>query len=72
MNEPVEAATPLSITLQAQEWNSLINLLHDVPAPFRVTAPLIQKITQQAQEQAQGQASYMPSSNGDARPQPVI
>jgi uncharacterized membrane protein len=68
MNEPVDAATPMTITLQAQEWNSLISLLHDVPAPFRITAPLIQKITQQAQEQA----SYMPPSNGDARPQPVI
>jgi hypothetical protein len=44
MNTPIDPATPIAVTLQAQEWNQLIALVSETPAPYRVTAPLIQKL----------------------------
>ena len=37
---------PVTITLQAQQWNVIIEVLHN--APYRVAAPLIQAISEQA------------------------
>ena len=47
--QAVEATMPMTITLQAQEWNQVLGTLNE--APYRVAAPLIQKIGQQLQEQ---------------------
>jgi len=49
---PIDAQTPLDITLNAEQWNQVIGLLGEVPAPYRVTAPLIQAIGGQMQQQA--------------------
>lgn len=45
--QPLDPAAPLAITLHAQQWNMILNVLHD--APYRIAAPLIQAITDQAQ-----------------------
>jgi len=41
----VPAALPMAITMEAQEWNLVIDALSN--APYRVAAPLIGKITAQ-------------------------
>jgi hypothetical protein len=45
--QPLDPTAPLAITLQAQQWNMILNVLHD--APYRIAAPLIAAITDQAQ-----------------------
>jgi hypothetical protein len=52
MNEPVAATQAFSITLEAQQWNGVLAALGD--APWRVANPLIQAISTQLQNQAQG------------------
>jgi len=49
---PIDAQTPLGVTLSAEQWNQVLGLLGEVPAPYRVTAPLIQAIGQQMQQAA--------------------
>jgi len=52
MNAPQVAATqPFTVTLEAQQWNAVLAMLTD--APYRVSAPLIQAISEQLQGQAQ-------------------
>jgi hypothetical protein len=50
--QPIEATMPLSVTLEAQQWNQVLACLHD--APYRVAAPLIQSVGQQLQIQTGG------------------
>jgi hypothetical protein len=57
---PVEPTTPLSVTLEAQQWNALLAVVQDAAAPYRVTAPLIQAIGEQLQRGAAGASSAMP------------
>lgn len=66
--QQIPATQTFAITLQAQEWQGVINAMAE--APYKLAAPLVQAITQQIQEQAQGgQLSPMP--NGlDAPPPP--
>lgn len=45
---PVDANSPLEITLTAGEWNQVIDIL--ATGPYRTVAPLIQKIIGQAQK----------------------
>lgn len=40
----------LSVELEMQQWNQLLQLMHEVPVPMRVTLPLVQAITQQLHE----------------------
>ena len=42
----MEPTDPVTITLQAQQWNTILEVLHN--APYRVAAPLIQSISEQA------------------------
>lgn len=58
---PIEPTAPLSITLQAQEWNQIIALLGK--APYETVAHLIGKIGEQAQASA---AAASPLVNGSA------
>lgn len=37
----------LTVILEARQWEQVIQLLHDVMAPLRVTAPLVQAISAQ-------------------------
>jgi hypothetical protein len=68
---PIDAQTPLEITLAAEQWNQVLGLLGEVPAPYRVTAPLIQAIGGQMQQQAahsqMEQQAAAPVPNGDGR-----
>lgn len=45
---PVDINAPLDITLTAGEWNQVIDTL--TAGPYKVVAPLIQKIVEQAQK----------------------
>lgn len=47
MMDPIAPETPIPVTLQAQEWNLVLDVISD--GRFRVVAPLIQKIHEQAQ-----------------------
>ena len=42
----MEATDPVTITLQAQQWNIIIDVLHS--AAYRISAPLIHAIIEQA------------------------
>ena len=44
---PMQPTERLSVTLEAQQWNQVLGLLHEVAAPLRVTGPLVQAITSQ-------------------------
>ena len=48
MNTTPDMKTPISITLLAEEWNAVLDVLSD--GRFRVVGPLIQKIVDQAQQ----------------------
>ena len=41
---PFNPTDRLSATLEAQQWNQLLALLHEVSAPARVTVPIIQAL----------------------------
>lgn len=58
---PVEPTAPLTVTLQAQEWNQVQYWLGK--HPYENVAGLIQKIGDQAQAAA-GQAPTLPLANG--------
>ena len=62
--QPVDPATPISITMPAGQWDQVLNILGD--APFKVVAGLIQKIVEQAQG-ATGQG-IQPNGAGDHPP----
>jgi hypothetical protein len=57
---PVEPTTPLSVTLEAQQWNALLAVVQDAAAPYRITAPLIQAIGEQLQRGAASSAMPPP------------
>jgi|tagenome__1003787_1003787.scaffolds.fasta_scaffold20266473_2 hypothetical protein len=60
---PISPETPIGITLQAQEWNVVLGILSD--APFKMVAPIIQKLGEQAQQGAQAAAhGAAPRPNG--------
>jgi 16S rRNA A1518/A1519 N6-dimethyltransferase RsmA/KsgA/DIM1 with predicted DNA glycosylase/AP lyase activity len=63
--EPLQPTAQVTITLQAQEWNQLLQVLAD--APYKIVAPLIAQITQQATQGDQ----RMPAMNGEVRPSHV-
>jgi hypothetical protein len=44
---PLQTDQPVAITLTALEWNAVLVALHE--APYRIAAPIIQKIVAQAQ-----------------------
>ena len=66
----MEPTEPVTITLQAQEWNVVIEGLHELK--YRLAAPIINSIGQQAmaprqmaaEQEAQDPATPAPVSNG--------
>jgi hypothetical protein len=52
----------VTVTFTAQEWNVLLGLL--IEAPYRVVAPLIQKIGEQARPQQQPVSPPLQRANG--------
>lgn len=57
----VKQDEPVSVTMLPSEWSVLLGVL--VEAPYRVVAPLIQKIGEQAR--AQQTAPPLHRANGD-------
>jgi len=51
----VQPNQPFTITLEAQQWQGVLAALAD--APYRISAPLIQAISQQLQQQAPQQGA---------------
>ena len=51
--QPIPFDAPLTVSLQAQEWNVVLAMLMDVPAPYRTSAPLIAKMQEQLVVQTQ-------------------
>jgi len=60
-NQPVAPTQPLTVTLEAQHWNTVLAAMSK--APYEVVAPLIQMMGEQLQVQTQ-QAAEQPASNG--------
>lgn len=57
----------LSITLTVEQWNTVLSILQDVHAPYRVTAPLIQAIVIQVQS-GSAMAALMKSNGAEVVP----
>jgi hypothetical protein len=62
MTTTIEPATRISITLEAQQWNQVLSVLHD--GPYRIVAALIATIAEQAQ--AAANQAPQPLLNGAA------
>ena len=58
---PVDAQMQISVTLTAEGWNGVLQIMGESPMPYRVSAPLIQAIGQQLQQAA---AEAPPRQNG--------
>jgi hypothetical protein len=52
---PVPANLPLTVTLEAQQWNSVMAALGKLP--YEIVAPLIASMIEQLQRRAQAQAA---------------
>jgi len=64
---PIDARTEIAVTLFAEEWNQVLDVLGD--GRFKLVSPLIKKIVEQAQaQQNQGQEA---AAQGLPRLQPV-
>jgi len=49
MMTPIDPTTPIAVTLQVHQWNAVLGILNNQTVePYRVTAPLIETITTQA------------------------
>jgi hypothetical protein len=78
MQEPISipANSPINVTLEAQDWNSLMWLIDEAPVPGRIAGPLKEKIRQQittAAQQLHGELKQQPSDgNGLDRDMAVL
>ena len=61
----MEATDPVTITLQASQWSTIIEVLQNTPLPYRISAPLIQAIAEQAR------GPTVPRGNGVHEPRRV-
>jgi hypothetical protein len=57
---PISPNQPLTVTLTAQEWNSVMAAVNELP--HRIARPLFDRIGQQLQQQSQPQ---MPMTRGN-------
>lgn len=46
---PMQSDQPVTVTLAAQDWNVVLGALGE--APYRLAAPVVQRIMEQVQEQ---------------------
>jgi hypothetical protein len=46
---PMQSDLPVTITLAAQDWNTVLGALGE--APYRLAAPVVQRIVEQVQQQ---------------------
>lgn len=50
---PVDAQMPISVTLAAEQWNGVLQIMGEAPVAYKFSAPLIQSIGQQMQKAAE-------------------
>jgi hypothetical protein len=64
---PMQPDQPITITLQAQQWNVVLNALAE--APWRIADPVMRELTRQtaAAQQALDEPQPPAKPNGDAR-----
>ena len=67
--DPMEPTMPLTVTLQAQQWSTVLNMLAE--GSVRVMLPLIQEIQRQLMQQQGDGVSQLVRGNGEARPDGV-
>jgi len=61
----IPANTPLTVTLEAQDWNQILFVINEAPVPGRIVDPLKEKIRQQITTQA---AQHASAANGEVLP----
>ena len=59
--QPISPDQPLTVTLSAQEWNTVMSAVNELP--HRVARPVFDRIGQQLQQQSQPQ--QMPMTRGN-------
>jgi hypothetical protein len=47
MSATIDRSQPIAVTLTAEQWEMVLRMLDEVPAPHRVSDPLIRSIYQQ-------------------------
>lgn len=61
--QAIPPATPIAVTLQAQEWNVVLGALGE--APYRLVAPVIAKISEQAEAAAEASTATVKPNGAD-------
>jgi hypothetical protein len=61
---PLQPDQPISVTLEAQQWNVVLGALGE--APYRIAAPVIGKIIEQVQPQSQQMTPVAKPNGADA------
>jgi hypothetical protein len=51
--QPIEPNRPLSATLTAEQWNTVMAVLDQHAMPHRISRPIIDALMQQLQQQSQ-------------------
>jgi hypothetical protein len=59
---PMQPDQPITITLEAQQWNSVLAALNE--APHRIARPIIDRIVEQVQGQQSPAAPLAAKPNG--------
>jgi hypothetical protein len=66
---PVTPETKLTLTLEVQYWNFIMQMLNDTPTPYRISSTLIPLMMEQLQAAAGQIATQQSNGNGvDIRP----
>jgi hypothetical protein len=51
--QPIEPHRPMTLQLTAEQWNVVMFVMRKHPLPFEVSAPIIDSMGQQLQQQSQ-------------------
>jgi hypothetical protein len=51
--QPIEPHRPMTVQLTAEQWNAVMFVMRKHPLPFEVSAPIIDSMGQQLQQQSQ-------------------
>ena len=53
----IEPGRQLRVVLTAEQWNAVLSIMAEAPAPMRVTSPLVNEIQRQCMQQNNGAPS---------------
>lgn len=59
---PLKPDQPIAVTLEAQQWNTVLAALQEAPMPSRLTNPPLQRILAQIEQQQTDEATSVASS----------